>query len=423
MHLEIAAHITTIHVGMNTRLQHSAIQRSVEYALINIGATLNLNSCQSVVPLLKCLLAYLIEVLVSDLGIEVSLCALCIHIRDTHLELNLLTLAGIELAKNTDVLTLQLLLASNDGRLGNLCKILGCNHIVIFSSPSVGNIGTPKAPLINRTTQLGIEIESVGNLAIAIAPATCLWGATHPTAEGSVAFNLYILLLRATTHSSCQINLHTRKVALGIGETQYTTMRRSRTLGINIIIGKAYTIPTCLGFFRGLVIARTPALYRAILSSRNGMQLTCCWHNQKITHIAIPTHTTHLRHRKTLNGGMLRAVTRGIISASNGIGAYLCHSEWSGSTWIGLAKSVIYACSIHTCTCTNKRIHPLRSTILPLVARYRQQSQSQNIKHSLHTLFLHYKYYHYSGIITLPHLLKYAPPDTHPLGASIWAKH
>ena len=146
------------------------------------------------------------------------------------------------------------------------------------------------------------------------------------------------------------------------------------------------------------------------------MQLTRSRHNQEITHIAIPTHTTHLRHRKALNGGVLRAVTRGIISACNGIGAYLRHSEWSGSTWIGLAKSVINACGIHTCACTNKRIHPLCSTILSLVARYRQQSQSQNIQHSLHTLFLHYKYYHYSGIITLPHLLKYAPPDTHPLG-------
>ena len=314
------------------------------------------------------------------------------------------------------MLTLQLLLASNYGCLGNLCKILRCNHIVIFSSPSVGNIGTPEAPLIHRATQLGIEIECVGNLAIAIAPATCLWGATHPTAEGSVALNLYILLLRATTHSSCQINLYTRKVALGIGKTQYATMRRSRTLGIDIIIGKAYTIPTRLGTLRGLVIARTPALHRAILSSRNGVQLSSRWHNQEITHIAIPTHTTHLRHRKTLNGGVLRAVTWSIISASNGVGAYLRHSEWSGSTWIGLAKSVINACGIHTCACTNKRINPLCSTILHLVARYRQQSQSQNIKHSLHTLFLLYKYYHYSGIITLPHLLKYAPPDTHPLG-------
>ena len=250
MHLEITAHITTIHVGMDTRLQHSAIQRGIEYALINIGATLNLDLRQSVVPLLKCLFAHLIEALVCNLGIEVSLCALYIHIRDTHLELNLLTLAGIELAKNTDVLTLQLLLASYDGCLGNLCEILRCNHIVIFSSPSIGNISTPEAPLIHRATQLGIEIERVGNLAIAIAPATCLWCATHPTAEDSVALNLYILLLRAASHPSCQINLHTRKVALGIGKTQYATMRRSRTLGIDIIIGKVYTIPTRLGTLR-----------------------------------------------------------------------------------------------------------------------------------------------------------------------------
>ena len=159
---------------------------------------------------------------------------------------------------------------------------------------------------------------------------------------------------------------------LGEREAQQTAARRSRTLGLDVVVRQPRGIVACLSRLARLVVGGTATEY-GVQENRRGKQSVtlpvilapskrrqasgCGRHHQEVPQIAIPAHTAHLRHGKALYRLVLVAVARPVVATRNRVGAHLHHSERRGGSWERLAQPMIGPRSIDVRTGADEGIH------------------------------------------------------------------
>ena len=110
---------------------------------------------------------------------------------------------------------------------------------------------------------------------------------------------------------------------------------------------------------RLLVVVRSPAVNVFLLTSGKSLYLACRRHNQKVAHLAIPSHSAHLRHGKALYGLMFIAVAGTIVSTGDCLRTYLYHTVGSRGTRESLPEPMISSCCLGVRTGSDKRVHPM----------------------------------------------------------------
>src|SRR5690606_22416470 len=130
----------------------------------------------------------------------------------------------------------------------------------------------------------------------------------------------------------------------------------SGSLHANMIPFKINCIISSLSDLTGLVVRRTVASHTTIVLTRNGMQLTDGRHHQKISEIAVPAYSTHLREGKTFNTAMLVTIPWAVVTACNRVRAHLHHAIGCRCPRKSLSQTMISTCGTNTCTGTNKWI-------------------------------------------------------------------
>ena len=87
------------------------------------------------------------------------------------------------------------------------------------------------------------------------------------------------------------------------------------------------------------------------------LQRTGTWHDQEISQVAIPSHTTHLCKGKTFYAGVFIAVTGTIVATGDRIRTELYHTERRSSSRKGFAQAMINTGCTHTGARADERIH------------------------------------------------------------------
>ena len=172
-----------------------------------------------------------------------------------------------------------------------------------------------------------------------------------------IIYDTYCLTLRRSSHAAGQIYLDTGVLILRICEAEESAMVACRHFSLDAIILEEGTVIAGTGTFRSLVILRSPAFERTVLTARNCIHRTGNRHDEEVSELSEPSYSAHLDHREALYRTVFVAVTRTIVTSSDGLRACLDHTERNCRSREGLSQTMIYSCSSDACTCADHRIH------------------------------------------------------------------
>ena len=150
------------------------------------------------------------------------------------------------------MLPLCLRLAIHHGCRRNDCLVSLTLDRLSLAALTLGNIRTPNAVSFQRLAKLTVEVNRIIGFAIAVAPATTCRRAFHPAANRMLIYHLHKLFGRGAAHSARQVDLNACLFVSGKSEAQYTSSRRGRHLGADVIISQGRGIIACPSNF-GLV--------------------------------------------------------------------------------------------------------------------------------------------------------------------------
>ena len=238
MNAIVAAHVASVHIGIDARVDHRVIEGGVEYGALVLGASLHVDATQLLVPAVAGLATHELKVVSLHLGFEVTACAVQIDKRDAHAQLHLLVGFRGKFGEETDVPALAGALAAQDVGLGDALQIILLHHVLVLAADALGQLGTPEAVCLHRTAQLGMEEYGVRGFPVTVTPSAAVGRAAHPSLQGVVVQDGGLLFGGRAAHTPCQVNLYARQRMLGEGHAQDAAVGRGRCLYADAVVGE-----------------------------------------------------------------------------------------------------------------------------------------------------------------------------------------
>ena len=202
MRFSVRAHILTIHIRVNPRIDHRMIQGGIEDHLLLIRSTADIHLSQSRIPQRAGTRTYRVKIPILDLRFQVLFRTLQAYKGNTGLEKNLLIRFGLKLRKEPEVLTLICLWS-----LRNLCVRCQClesRALHEFPMPILPSrdIHAPYTIIFQRFGELRIKIHGIPGRTLTIPPASAFRRTFHSSGDRMVFYHLNRLIRRSTSYTT-----------------------------------------------------------------------------------------------------------------------------------------------------------------------------------------------------------------------------
>ena len=225
MYFIITAYIASIHIRINTGINHCMIQSCIENSFLICCSPSYLHTTKFFIPQIIGFLLYLVKILRRNFLFEIISSTFHIDKGDANFHYNFFSFLRRKFRIKSQMLAFQLFHPLYNRSFRNTCQIRYTHDFIAFPHPIIRNICTPKAIINQRFIELCIVVDGISGISVAISPATAFRRTLHPALNSIVIYHLDILGRRCSPYSTCQIYLNTGLLIGGINKTQYAASR------------------------------------------------------------------------------------------------------------------------------------------------------------------------------------------------------